>query len=112
MYAEFELEALLVTGSCTDVAPVRREDVHPRGVQLALGPPGGPPLVDTLVMSNLGARVCEMPLSMSLICAREMPLSTPLSLSLCSLVNACHQTTKWLPECTTHDDTSSLLIVQ
>ncbi len=54
MYAEFELEALLVTGSCVDVAPVKREDVHPRGVQLALGTPGGAALVDTLVMSNLG----------------------------------------------------------
>ena len=59
LYAEFELEALLVTGSCTDVAPVRREDVHPRGVQLALGPPGGDPLVDTLVMSNLGTNIVK-----------------------------------------------------
>lgn len=28
--------------------------VHPRGVKLELGPHGGAPLVDTLVMSNLG----------------------------------------------------------
>jgi UDP-glucose:glycoprotein glucosyltransferase len=38
--------------------PAARVQIHPRGVQLQLlplsAPPEAPPLVDTLVMSNLG----------------------------------------------------------
>ncbi|KAL6776424.1 hypothetical protein ACKKBG_A21060 [Auxenochlorella protothecoides x Auxenochlorella symbiontica] len=56
--ATFELEALLVTGSAIDLGAARSGDpsqeVHPRGVKLELGPAGKVPLVDTLVMSNLG----------------------------------------------------------
>lgn len=57
MHAEFELEALLLTGACTDVAAKKREAMTPRGVQLRLAQgegAEGPHLVDTLVMSNLG----------------------------------------------------------
>jgi UDP-glucose:glycoprotein glucosyltransferase len=57
--AAFELEALLVTGSCVDAAALRggrQEGVHPRGVQLQLGREGATAAapVDTLVMANLG----------------------------------------------------------
>ncbi|KAK9830935.1 hypothetical protein WJX81_007880 [Elliptochloris bilobata] len=52
--AGFELEALLLTGSCVDIAAASRNQVTPRGVQLHLGTPAQPRLVDTLVMSNLG----------------------------------------------------------
>ncbi|EFN52002.1 hypothetical protein CHLNCDRAFT_59065 [Chlorella variabilis] len=59
--AVFELEALMLTGMCLDLASLAarmREQIHPRGVQLQLqalsAPEAAPPLVDTLVMSNLG----------------------------------------------------------
>lgn len=69
--AIFELEALLVTGNCIDESAVTsgRETgsgIHPRGVQLTLSPgmmmptdsalssSSSSPVVDTLVMSNLG----------------------------------------------------------
>ncbi|KAL3134029.1 hypothetical protein ABBQ32_008463 [Trebouxia sp. C0010 RCD-2024] len=52
--AEFELEALMLTGRCIDRHSRRRDLVYPRGVQLHLGSPKQPHLQDTLVMSNLG----------------------------------------------------------
>ncbi|KAL4857496.1 UDP-glucose:glycoprotein glucosyltransferase [Chlorella vulgaris] len=61
MAATFELEALMLTGMCLDLASLAarmRDQIHPRGVQLELLPLSAPetaqPLVDTLVMSNLG----------------------------------------------------------
>ncbi|KAL4422940.1 hypothetical protein ABPG75_009137 [Micractinium tetrahymenae] len=61
MEALYELEALLLTGMCLDLASLQarlRDQIHPRGVQLQLlalsAPRQAPPLVDTLVMSNLG----------------------------------------------------------
>ena len=47
----FELEALLVTGSCIDPGASRREQ-HPQGLQLQLGTLPRP--TDTVVMQNLG----------------------------------------------------------
>ncbi|DBA75355.1 TPA: hypothetical protein ACH3X1_010624 [Trebouxia sp. C0004] len=52
--AEYELEALMLTGRCMDLHARRRELVTPRGVQLHLGSHKQPHLQDTLVMSNLG----------------------------------------------------------
>ena len=55
--AEFELEALMVSGMCIDAAAAAARNwdaVHPRGVQLQLGTRAHPDQVDTLVMSNLG----------------------------------------------------------
>lgn len=49
--AEFELEALMLTGSCIEGGG--RGAVATRGVQLHLGTLAQPHLVDTLVMSNL-----------------------------------------------------------
>ncbi|BDA49281.1 UDP-glucose:glycoprotein glucosyltransferase 1 [Coccomyxa sp. Obi] len=54
LQAEFELEALLLTGSCVDIAARSREQMTPRGVQLVLGTSQQPAIVDTIVMSNLG----------------------------------------------------------
>lgn len=61
MEGVYELEALLLSGMCLDLASLQarmRDQIHPRGVQLQLlalsAPPSAPPLVDTLVMSNLG----------------------------------------------------------
>ncbi|GAB4815180.1 hypothetical protein N2152v2_002226 [Parachlorella kessleri] len=57
MEAQFELEALMVTGSCLDLASLQarmRDQIHPRGVQLQLGTAADPAMVDTLVMANLG----------------------------------------------------------
>ncbi|GFH13421.1 uncharacterized protein HaLaN_09304, partial [Haematococcus lacustris] len=51
--AELELKALMLTGSCIDVTAGGNRGTPPRGLQLQLGSPGQPPLVDTLVMSNL-----------------------------------------------------------
>jgi len=51
---DYELEALMITGSCIDVAATSRKDMTPRGVQLHLGDAKRPHVVDTLVMSNLG----------------------------------------------------------
>lgn len=55
--ARFELEALVITGSCVDLTSLSariHDQVHPRGVQLQLGTAADPHLMDTLVMSNLG----------------------------------------------------------
>lgn len=49
-----ELEALLVTGTCIDVAAETRSELYPRGTQLVLSSPSATDMVDTLVMSNLG----------------------------------------------------------
>ncbi|KAG2424815.1 hypothetical protein HXX76_014236 [Chlamydomonas incerta] len=51
-YAEFELDSLMLTGSCVDVTASGRL-TPPRGLQLHLGTPAAPHLVDTLVMANL-----------------------------------------------------------
>lgn len=48
------LEALLISGSCIDVAATSNAGLHPRGVQLALNSQAEPHVQDTLVMSNLG----------------------------------------------------------
>ncbi|GFR53073.1 hypothetical protein Agub_g15772, partial [Astrephomene gubernaculifera] len=52
VYAEFELDALMLTGSCVDVTASGRM-TPPRGLQLHLGTPARPHTVDTLVMANL-----------------------------------------------------------
>ncbi|CAK9164630.1 unnamed protein product, partial [Ilex paraguariensis] len=49
LQAEFELEALVLTGHCTE-----KDHEPPRGLQLILGTKNTPHLVDTLVMANLG----------------------------------------------------------
>jgi len=49
--AGFELENILIEGSCADNSNGR---VPPRGLQLNLGDSTNPHQVDTLVMSNLG----------------------------------------------------------
>ncbi|EFJ45735.1 hypothetical protein VOLCADRAFT_105823 [Volvox carteri f. nagariensis] len=51
-FAEFELDALMLTGSCVDVTASGRM-TPPRGLQLHLGTPTQPHTVDTLVMANL-----------------------------------------------------------
>ena len=53
VYAEFELESLLLTGSCIDISNSARRATATRGLQLHLGTPAAPHGVDTLVMSNL-----------------------------------------------------------
>lgn len=50
MYAVYELEALVLTGHCSE--PDSNEP--PRGLQLLLGTNGHPHMVDTIVMANLG----------------------------------------------------------
>lgn len=49
LQAVFELEALVLTGHCSE-----RDHEPPRGLQLILGTKSTPHLVDTLVMANLG----------------------------------------------------------
>ncbi|RVX04596.1 UDP-glucose:glycoprotein glucosyltransferase [Vitis vinifera] len=49
LQAVFELEALLLTGHCSE-----KDHDPPRGLQLILGTKSTPHLVDTLVMANLG----------------------------------------------------------
>ncbi|KAJ8506506.1 hypothetical protein OPV22_007392 [Ensete ventricosum] len=49
LQAVFELEALLLTGHCSE-----KDHDPPRGLQLILGTKRGSHLVDTLVMANLG----------------------------------------------------------
>ncbi|XP_058110357.1 UDP-glucose:glycoprotein glucosyltransferase isoform X2 [Magnolia sinica] len=49
LQAVFELEALVLTGHCSE-----KDHDPPRGLQLILGTKGLPHLVDTLVMANLG----------------------------------------------------------
>ncbi|XP_043850878.1 UDP-glucose:glycoprotein glucosyltransferase 2 [Dromiciops gliroides] len=48
--AEYELEYLLLEGQCFD----ETSGQSPRGLQLTLGMKKNPPLVDTIVMANLG----------------------------------------------------------
>ncbi|KAL6515179.1 hypothetical protein OROHE_018811 [Orobanche hederae] len=49
LQAVFELEALVLTGHCSE-----KDEEPPRGLQLILGTKNTPHLVDTLVMANLG----------------------------------------------------------
>ncbi|KAI9397239.1 hypothetical protein POPTR_003G018900v4 [Populus trichocarpa] len=49
LQAVFELEALVLTGHCSE-----KDHEPPRGLQLILGTKSNPHLVDTLVMANLG----------------------------------------------------------
>ncbi|KAJ6389720.1 hypothetical protein OIU77_027940 [Salix suchowensis] len=49
LQAVFELEALVLTGHCSE-----KDHEPPRGLQLILGTKNNPHLVDTLVMANLG----------------------------------------------------------
>ena len=49
LQAAFELEALVLTGHCSE-----KGHDPPRGLQLILGTKNSPHLVDTLVMANLG----------------------------------------------------------
>ncbi|XP_059648175.1 UDP-glucose:glycoprotein glucosyltransferase isoform X2 [Cornus florida] len=49
LQAVFELEALVLTGHCSE-----KDHEPPRGLQLILGTKTAPHLVDTLVMANLG----------------------------------------------------------
>ncbi|KAK4845965.1 hypothetical protein QYF36_011304 [Acer negundo] len=49
LQAVFELEALVLTGHCSE-----KDHEPPRGLQLILGTESTPHLVDTLVMANLG----------------------------------------------------------
>ncbi|KAF8062716.1 hypothetical protein HT031_004046 [Scenedesmus sp. PABB004] len=55
-FAEYELDAIMLTGACTEAAPggARARLPPPRGLQLHLGTPDDPHQVDTLVMQNLG----------------------------------------------------------
>eukprot|EP00271_Cylindrocystis_brebissonii_P006379 TRINITY_DN19145_c0_g1_i1.p1 TRINITY_DN19145_c0_g1~~TRINITY_DN19145_c0_g1_i1.p1 ORF type:complete len:1550 (-),score=253.58 TRINITY_DN19145_c0_g1_i1:616-4587(-) len=48
VHAVFELEALMLTGHCYE------GDEPPQGLQLVLGTPQNPHMVDTIVMANLG----------------------------------------------------------
>lgn len=55
--AVFELEALLIQGSCVDTGARVQTQFNPRGLQLLLNRPGaadGSAAANTLVMSNLG----------------------------------------------------------
>ncbi|KAI5390090.1 hypothetical protein KIW84_075422 [Lathyrus oleraceus] len=57
LQAAFELEALVLTGHCSE-----KDHDPPRGLQLILGTKTSPHLVDTLVMANLGywkMKVCS-----------------------------------------------------
>ena len=57
LYAEFEIESLIVSGSCVDKTAAEMwnyNEYHPNGLQLMLGTANSPRLVDTMVMSNLG----------------------------------------------------------
>uniref|UniRef100_A0A7N0UES8 UDP-glucose:glycoprotein glucosyltransferase n=1 Tax=Kalanchoe fedtschenkoi TaxID=63787 RepID=A0A7N0UES8_KALFE len=49
LQAVFELEALVLTGHCSE-----KDSDPPRGLQLILGSKSGPHMVDTIVMANLG----------------------------------------------------------
>eukprot|EP00879_Flechtneria_rotunda_P024541 GHRR01026020.1.p1 GENE.GHRR01026020.1~~GHRR01026020.1.p1 ORF type:complete len:588 (+),score=241.16 GHRR01026020.1:107-1870(+) len=56
-YAEYELEAIMLTGSCNEVDSSwgkKSKLPPPRGLQLHLGTNSNPHQVDTLVMQNLG----------------------------------------------------------
>ncbi|KAF5843740.1 hypothetical protein DUNSADRAFT_8256 [Dunaliella salina] len=52
-YTEYELDALMLTGSCVDVTQGSSRMTPPRGLQLHLGTFAEPHIRDTLVMSNL-----------------------------------------------------------
>ena len=54
LHASFELDSMLVTGSCIDRSAKTQKDLTPRGVQLHLGNATRAHVTDTLVMSNLG----------------------------------------------------------
>jgi len=57
MHAEFEIESLIVSGSCTDITAesmLKFDSLYPRGMQLMLGTQDEPRMVDTMVMKNLG----------------------------------------------------------
>ena len=60
MYAEFEIESLIVSGSCIDQSAVemwRFKEAHPSGLRLMMKGGGGGSnryFVDTMVMNNLG----------------------------------------------------------
>lgn len=53
-FAEYELEAIVLTGSCQELLPRGRRGAPPRGLELTLGDSRQLRRVDTLVMSNLG----------------------------------------------------------
>eukprot|EP00882_Tetradesmus_deserticola_P014252 GHRQ01015150.1.p1 GENE.GHRQ01015150.1~~GHRQ01015150.1.p1 ORF type:complete len:663 (+),score=343.25 GHRQ01015150.1:862-2850(+) len=56
-YAEYELEAIMLSGSCSEAGSDAIQKARmppPRGLQLHLGTPAQPHQVDTLVMQNLG----------------------------------------------------------
>ncbi|KAI8470132.1 MAG: hypothetical protein J3K34DRAFT_469371 [Monoraphidium minutum] len=53
-YAEYELEAVMLTGSCTEALGQGRRGAPPRGLELQLGTPATPRIEDTLVMSTMG----------------------------------------------------------
>uniref|UniRef100_A0A383VGR8 UDP-glucose:glycoprotein glucosyltransferase n=1 Tax=Tetradesmus obliquus TaxID=3088 RepID=A0A383VGR8_TETOB len=56
-YAEYELEAIMLSGSCSEVGSDASRKARlppPRGLQLHLGTSAQPHQVDTLVMQNLG----------------------------------------------------------
>ena len=48
-YAEFELEAVVLTGGCAELLPRGRRGPPPRGLELTLGTAAQPRRVDTLV---------------------------------------------------------------
>mmetsp|Transcript_15299 Transcript_15299/g.41363 ORF Transcript_15299/g.41363 Transcript_15299/m.41363 type:complete len:1550 (+) Transcript_15299:445-5094(+) len=52
-YTEYELDALMLTGSCVDVTQGSTRMTPPRGLQLHLGTFAEPHIRDTLVMSNM-----------------------------------------------------------
>lgn len=55
MSVVFELEALLIQGSCVNHGARSQAQFHPRGLRLQLKQPGAAaPSANTLVMSNLG----------------------------------------------------------
>jgi UDP-glucose:glycoprotein glucosyltransferase len=54
LHVEMNLEALLLTGTCVDIAATKQEEFYPRGTQLTLGSTSHPEAQGTLVMSNLG----------------------------------------------------------
>ena len=54
LHVAIDLEALVVSGTCIDVAANSQEELYPRGTQLTLGTPQQPDAQGTLVMSNLG----------------------------------------------------------
>jgi len=84
--ARYELEALMITGSCVDAGATTRDGVTPRGVQLELVEeengtgPGRRRVGDTLVMANLGYFQLQAPrpgvYSLALAAGRSTSLYT------------------------------------